>query len=200
MPALPIIADTFRCTLNWTNGAGQIAENVIHIRTNTPGHPQSDIFELLQDTITTNMWASTGIGAVIQSVDILPLDGVTATQNFVTGGGAQWGGGGVGQIMPAVATIVKLTTPHRGRSYRGRVYVPFTSEAAAAAGVLDPGTQALQFTDWTLFPQNLGLDATTPSELVVASYKLALATDVSAVSVESFFGTQRRRQGRLRGA
>lgn len=200
MPPLPIIANTFRVSLDWTNGAGQIAENVIHIRTHAAGPDASAIFELLQDTVTSNMWASVGSGGAIQQVDIIPLDGVTATESFATGGAGIWAGGGVGEVLPAVAAMVKLGTGLRGRSHRGRVFVPFTSEAGVTAGILNAGTAALMQTDWTAFLLALSADATTPSDLVVASYKLSSAAAVTGLLVESALGTQRRRQGRLRGA
>lgn len=200
MPPLPVIADTFRCTFDWSNGAGQIAANVMHIRTHSSGSAPSDIFELLQDTVVTNMWASCGAGTVIYQVDIIPLDGTTGTESFTTGSSGQWLGGGVGDVLPAVAVVVKLSTGLRGRSNRGRVFVPFTSEAGVTAGELNGGTQAIQQTAWESFVSGLESDGTTPSSLVVASYKMSFATNVHSVLVETPLGTQRRRQGRLRSA
>lgn len=196
MAALPVIADVFRCALNWTAAGGLKAENVIHIK-NVSGGPltSADAFESLQDNITANMWAAVSSAYTITSVTITPLDGTTASTEFATGGGAQWQGGASGDYAPALCALVKVVTAKRGRSYRGRVYCGPVSEAAQTAGIINPASVALMQADWTAFRAN-ALTDTWP--FVVASYKHSTAELSTACFVESPAATQRRRQGRLR--
>lgn len=198
MPALPVIADVFRCALKWTDASAQDAVNVIHIQTNAAGRTPTQVFTLIDANVTANMWASVGNSGAVQEVDITPLDGVTATQSFNTGAPAKWTGPGGGQQIPQSACLVKLSTGLRGRSRRGRIFLPFMSEAAIANGIIGGATVAAAQTAWDAFVAALVADATTPSTLSVASYKTASAVSVDNVLIEQVAATQRRRQGRLR--
>jgi hypothetical protein len=158
----------------------------------------TEVFTCLDAHVTAAMWSSVGGGASVSDVAITPLDGVSPTVDFPTGSPAKWTGPGGGQTSPAVATLVKLTTDLRGRSHRGRVYLPFQSEAAEADGALNPATQTAAQAAWSTFLTAIAADATTPMTLVVASYKLSSARNVQSVAVEGMLATQRRRQSRLR--
>jgi hypothetical protein len=159
---------------------------------------------LLQDTVTSGMWDSVISGASIVTVDITPLDGTSATQSFTTGGGAAWSGSSGGEMIPQVAVLVKLQTSLRGRSNRGRVFLPMTAETAAGAGFVAGGEDVTITNAWTTFANALPADATTPADLVIASYDRrhagagAHATNVTAITCELALATQRRRQTRLR--
>jgi hypothetical protein len=200
MPALPVIADTFRIAMHWTDGAGQNAVNVIHTKS-AASAVASDVMELLDDTVTSNMWPSVATGCHVDDVAITPLDGTSATAHFSPGTPGNWtGGAGSAEYEPQISVIVKLTTLHRGRSFRGRVYLPFTAESVVSKGAVDPTIAGDITTAWQTFVGALESDPTTSSSLVVASYKLAVATDVISVLGEAEAATQRRRQGRNRGA
>lgn len=196
MAALPVIADTFRCALNWTAAGGLKAENVIHIKS-LGGSPvfASDVFESLQDNVQADQWAAVSSAYTIVSVTITPLDGTTASQEFATGGGAQWQGGAGGDYAPALCAVVKVTTAKRGRSYRGRVYCGPVSEAAQTAGIINPASVALMQTAWELFRTSALTDTFA---FGVASYKHSTIELSTHCFVEGPAGTQRRRQGRLR--
>lgn len=199
MPALPVIADTYRVALNWLSSTGQIAANVIHIRTRASGHTAGDVMENLDDNAGSNLWLSCSSSAVVKDVAITPLDGSSATVHFSPASPGAWTGGQAGDFSPATSAIVKLTTSLRGRSHRGRIFLPFTGESVMSDGVLDSTTAASMNTEWTAFAGVIGADADTPMDIVVASYKLAQANIVDFFNVEGLLATQRRRQGRLRG-
>lgn len=199
MPALPIIADTYRCALNWKDATGQTATNVIHIRTATSGHTASQVMAGLDSSVIANMWLPVVNTAVVDNVAITPLDGVSATQVFHPATPAHWTGGNPPDFSPASSAIITLRTIHRGRSKRGRVFLPFASENIISAGNLNSTTAGNVTTAWNTFETNLAA-AAVPEGLVVASYKLASAEDIFTLACETVLATQRRRQGRLRSA
>jgi hypothetical protein len=200
---LPVIADVFRCAIRWAAGS-QTAVNVMHLQATVSGMTAADAFEVLQDSVGGGMWQPTSSSFVAGEVDITPLDGVSATQAFPTGGGAQWIGGTSGEWFPQAAGIVKLTTATRGRANRGRLFLPAIAESASADGFLDSTVVANCNAAWVAFIAALEADAPNPWLLVVASYDRAHlgagahATTVLTAVLERPLGTQRRRQTRNR--
>ena len=88
-----------------------------------------------------------------------------------------------------------LHTAKRGRSYRGRIYLPFITESSLSDGSLT-GTIASDLQEiWEDFMEGL---VTLGVPLVVASYKHATAELVTGTSCLAAVGTQRRRQSRVR--
>lgn len=195
MPPMPVIPGVMRVALNWVGSTSALtAANVLHFRTllgNT-----ADVFAAFDAGLgaSNNMWECVADSAKINTVAITPLDGESPTQEFVTGVDAHWFGGSSGEPMPAVAGLVSLKTDARGRSNRGRVYVPFVAESAGASGVMGSGPRTSMQSEW-----ETALDdwVTAGITLVVASYELASARDVQVVTVKSGLATQRRRQTRI---
>jgi hypothetical protein len=148
--------------------------------------------------VTAAMWGLVAPTMFVESVDVIDLDGISASSNFATGGGAKWTGGGTGDPIPQGASVIKLTTTLRGRSHRGRVYLPAVPEGDQANGVLTGSVVATVQTAWVAFAAAMAADATTPLAFVVASYKLATQTAISTISAEGKMATQRRRMTRLR--
>lgn len=199
MAHLPVIADTYRCAFRWLSSGGQSAVNVIHIRDVGTGHTRLDAWNAINASVGPLMWQTASDQSAITAVDITPLDGITATETFLTGSGANWTGGGGDDFTPQNAVIIKLTTEKRGRSHRGRVFIPFTSEDRCSDGIVTPAVVATLTTEWGDFANDLAEQA-VPFQLVVASYKLATAELVTGVTCESLCATQRRRQSRLRSS
>src|SRR5262249_41995151 len=122
------------------------------------------------------------------------LDGSSATQSFTTGGPAKWKGTETGEeVIAQMAMLVKIQTALRGRSHRGRIYLPWVSEGSQTAGVIGPTIVAAAQTAWTAFIAAMN---TADAEVGVASYKHASWQPCTVAAVESFGGTQRRRQPR----
>jgi hypothetical protein len=196
--ALPIIAQVYRVALEWFC-VGQSAVNVIHVATDAAGKTPLQVFTCLDAHVSTLMFDSVTADAAVATVNITPLDGVTPTGIFPTGSVAKWGGNGSTDFIPAAATIIKLATATRGRSFRGRIFLPFLAEDANSRGQIDGPTATAMSTAWTTFAAAIDADATTPMNLVVASYKLATAAAVTELHAETTAATQERRQARLRG-
>lgn len=194
---LPVIADTYRVALNWEIGSGaHNAVNVIHIRDQVGTHDKDYVAAKLDEDVVTNMWKAVSDGAGVERIVITPLDGLSASGEYITGLPARWVGGTGGNPIPASASLVKILSDERGRSRRGRIFLPFVSEGAQNAGLIDLTTVATMETAWTDFLAALIVD---DLELVVASYKLSEATPIVSCTVEDACGTQRRRQTRIRG-
>lgn len=192
MPPLPVIANTYRCALLWQHADGSHAVNVIHVTLSSS--TAASIFTLLDSNVDAALWECIPPNASIHQVDITPLDGTTATQSFPTGSPAKWSGGsGAEEYIPQASSLVKLTTATRGRSHRGRIFLPYVGEGNQVNGTLDAGQVATWQASWTEFLEDLG------GALVVASYKLSSVSSVTSVLCENKTATQRRRQSRNRG-
>lgn len=191
---LPVISDVFRCAFEWDSGGliSSPATNVMHFK--GAGITESDVFNALDGAFVANNWAQTSSDASIVEVVIQKLDGASAAVAFATASAANWSGTHAGgDITPAVAAIVKEKTAKRGRSYRGRIFLPWLHESAMANGAVD-GTELTNLqTAWSAWLTAMHGGAVEP---VVASYQLATAEPITDVVVEQLLATQRRRQMR----
>lgn len=190
---LPVIEDVYRVAFNWRNAnLGVEYENVMHFRqvVDTPVL----ITVALEGAVTADMWSATTTNTTIGSLDITKLDGGSLTQHYVTSGAPKWvGTQTAGDISPQVAALVKHVTGVRGRSHRGRSYLPAVAETANSNGTIVPGVVTELQTGWNNF-----LDAMTGADWapVVASYLLATAEPITNYVVEALTATQRRRMHR----
>ena len=92
-----------------------------------------------------------------------------------------------------------MKTAHRGRSHRGRIFLPFIAEDVSTKGVLTGSVAAATTTAWNTF--QAALEAHGGGwQVDVASYKLATSEIVTNFICESMLAVQRRRQERLRAA
>jgi hypothetical protein len=197
MAPLPVIPGVKRVAMRW-NCLGQTAVNVIHIATTNEVATAEATAQLFQDHATVAMWNILSLDAKLQQLDVTPLDGGSATVSHVLPDAAPFHGVGDGDFLPSSAVLIKLTTAIRGKSYRGRIFLPFPPETSVANGSITVGSAGTLGAAWAAFGAALVTDATTPAHMVVASYKLATATPVIAWTGEVVLGTQRRRQTRLR--
>ena len=196
MPPLPVINGVFRVALNWTHAAtGQSAENVIHI--SDIGGSSNAVAAELDSRAVADMWLSANSQASVKSLSITPLDGTSATIDYLMTQDGRWAGDGTDGFLPAVATIVKFNSAMRGRANNGRLFIPFTDEGKVTDGSLNTGLAATMTTAWQSWVANMVSDGFVPC---VASYLVGSAheSDIVQVTVEEVLGTQRRRQGRLR--
>lgn len=189
MAPLPIIPNCFRVTLNWTNpNFGQTAHNVMHF-SNTTGN-ESDVFNDMNAHVTAAMWDFVVLGSNVTSLDIIALGHSFTSVHFpIAGAPTKWAGAGGGtDMIPQGAGVVTWRTNLRGRSYRGRSFLPWVAEQEQAFGNLSD-VSACQ-TGWNSFLTSM---SATPTNPVVASYKHATYNGVSSFVVRSKLRTQRRR-------
>jgi hypothetical protein len=189
---LPVIANVFRVAVNWRAGESPLTfHNVMHFR--SPGATPEDVATAFDNHKTTGMWRTVSQTYSVDSLDVTKLDGSSVSFHFDTGSDTDWDGQGGTQFIPQASAIVKLATALRGRSYRGRIYLPALAEDRTFNGVVDPTDQGITTAAWDTFGTDMIAAGTT---LVVASYKHATAADVTNIICESRTGTQRRRQPR----
>lgn len=190
---LPIIADTYRVALTWSDARFPTAAiNVLHFRKG--GSSAAALYTSLDANVTAAMWGFQSSDSKVNRVDITPLDGTSLTVQNSTGTPAKWSGnGGVKDATPQAAAILKLTTALRGRTNRGRIYLPWVREDAVTAAVLDSTLLASTQTAWATFITAL---SGAGFKLVVASYVTSVANDVTATRIEQRLATQRRRNKR----
>lgn len=188
---LPIISNVYRVTLNWTHTSGQIAANVLHIQASAS--TAQGIASAVDSAALQNMWAQVSQNAVMTKLQVVKLDGSSGQYELATSGAKWTGAGGAGDYIPAFSELVSLKTGLRGPANRGRLFLPFITEAAQSNGTIT-GVSTTQ-TAWNSFFSSLTAGGNL---LVVASYKHGVATVVTSLVVESLGATQRRRQTRLR--
>jgi len=190
---LPIITDTYRVALNYTNTVnGLIAANVMHFKKS--GGTSADLATKLNSHATNTMFELLPTTCSVTSIVITPLDGSSASYPYTPATPANWTGhGGAGDFSPQVAAIVKLLTGKRGRSYRGRVYLPWIAEAQSGGGGLNGTSKNTTTSAWTAFLAAMLGDGW---QMVVASYKLETSEAVLTTTCEGFTATQRRRNAR----
>lgn len=191
MTPLPVIADVMRVAWNWSGGAGLTATNVSHWA--APGKSELELWTAFNSHITVNIFDALSTDATIQEIVIEKLDGTSAALHF--GPVAHGIGNGGGEPIAQVCALMKFSTASRGRSKRGRMYLPFVGEADVNSGKLAAAVDTNTTTAWATF---LNAMATDGFDLVIASYKTSSAESVINVVCEKVTATQRRRQDRLR--
>lgn len=166
--------------------------NVLHFVSATPN--ASVLTGKLEAHVTQAMWGCMSQGTSCGSLTLTPLDGNGSSVVYGTSGGTKWAGASAsGSVIPQVAALVSHRTGVRGRSFRGRTYLPFVVESLSEVGKLDATTKTSMQTAWTAFVAAMAAD-TAP--LCIASYKLASQALVTTSTVESNLATQRLRQPR----
>lgn len=194
MAPLPIIPDTYRCSLNWTDGIGHHAVNVVHIlkALSSP----SAVAAALDANANGNMWGYVSPAYVMQRIDVTELDGASASYSLLTSG-FKWTGQGAGDAIPAAACVLTLRTAFRGRTHRGRLFLGPISEGGQTAGILTGGVFLTNVQNaWDSW---LAAMVAAGFQPVVASYKFpAGQVPITSILVNQVVATQRRRQSRLR--
>lgn len=188
MPPLPTIANTFRVTFNWGSAHGVTPRNVIHVRAALLD--EQGVADALAASFNDDMWILVQQDYAFSSIDVLKLDGTSATQTIAI---AAQGSLTSGDSIPEGSGIVSLRTAQRGARGRGRVYLGPIAESKQAQGVVvSPNTTS---TAWETFRDDLEGEG---AALVVASYVHADANDVTNIICDPIIGTQRRRLLQLR--
>lgn len=213
MAPLPTIAGSMRVAISWRIGSsGPTAQNVMHFSA-----ASTDTLALntaIQANVTGNMWLSVTGTASAYQLAITPLDGSSATQLYSVSGTKWQGGSAGGEPILAAAQVISLRTAFRGRRHRGRIYLPFPGETNYTSGVYT-GTLSTIQSAWDAFRAAM---TTSLFPLQVASYGHSLhrtknpaggytltpvtwppeANPVVSITAEGTYGTQRRRQSRIR--
>lgn len=199
MAPLPTINGVFRITLPWTDVGSTVGIspiNVFHV------HSATGTASTVGTAVNTQLAAHGNAmvdtlytGLDLTSMEVLPLDGISAKLDVTVSPTVH--GGGSGGVLPQVATVVSLHTTLRGSKGRGRMFVGPMGETQTNNGHVASASATTMGPAWLAFMS--GLKAGSPvCELVIASYKHASFQEVVAVRIDDVCGTQRRRQQQLR--
>lgn len=186
MAPLPVISNAFRVSINYLLAGEQVATNVINIFSLT--QTQDQVGAIVVATMNANMFAPTSSSIVIDSIDVLPYDGVSPTKNFPVVGLT---GGATGPGVPAVSLVASFRTPFRGRSRRGRAFLPWVAEGVQDEGIVEVATADDALAGWTQFQVDL-LPALISQAVV--SIKLAQIFVIESTIVNRKLDTIRLRQ------
>lgn len=191
MPPLPVIAGTYRCTLNWLNTAPAHPRNVLHIHF-TPSSA-TDVGEALIDAMVSNVAAFSMMPAIsqLESVDVLELDGSAGTIN-VTGDAASVITSGSGDIVPEAALCVKHATGLAGPRHRGRTFIGPLTEDNIINGLYVP-TLATVTNAWNDLTADIKTNLGGVGYFTVASYVHGDQNEVVSNAARVHLATQRRR-------
>jgi hypothetical protein len=193
---LPVIADVWRVTFNWTRAFGVQPRNVIHVnRTSLGASTEEEVGTAILAAYPANLHAPIRVEHVLASLTVLALDGSSAGVDVP--GTGQTGGEGSGDVIPNMCAIVSMRTAQRGPRGRGRQYVGPIVETVQNDGSLDGTIRANMLTAWEDFQSNLEA-GDPPLSLCIASYKHADFHSVTNITVDPIVGTQRRRLAQLR--
>jgi hypothetical protein len=140
--------------------------------------------------MTDNMWLFIQQDWAFSTVDILPLDGTSATNTRpVTAAGSLTSG----DWIFGTAAVLTIKTPQRGSRGRGRVYLGPLAESKLTNGLLvDPSTCVGA---WSAFLSDMQSDG---FNLGVASYVHADFHVASSLTMSIIPGQIRRRNDQLR--
>lgn len=184
---LPVISNVYRCAFNWDGTmSDRPVVSVQHFRTTKA------IDELASDLdalATTTMFSYTEATVEASSVDITPLDGVSASQSFSL---ANWhSSGGATETLPGFNVMVLGSTGLRGPSNRGRIFLPSPGENVITDGLLDSGNADAITDAWNDFRVNAGIESI---EYGVASYVTPDFTTYTSLLCSRKLGVIRRRR------
>lgn len=195
MAPLPTIADVFRVSFEFTNGSGQTSVNVLHFRNSgTASEVAAAINSVLDNSGSYNPWTALSTAFECSTINIIPLDGVSAGQDFTISPAIS--GDAAGDAIPNCAMVVSFHTGTRGSRGRGRIFIGPIAEGNQGDGFFLDSYISGVSSQWESFISDLNAQS-TPVDLVVASYKHADAHVVTSHRVDRKIGTQRRRLERL---
>jgi hypothetical protein len=196
MPALPTINDVFRVTFEFLSSDAHRANNVLHFRTTgTDAELAATINDVLDNGGSYNPWTALSNSWECSNINVLPLDGSSAGQDYPLSPNIV--GDGSGNVLPNCCLLVSLHTSQRGSRGRGRVFVGPVTEDNVSNGVFGTLYAGGVASQWQSFIDDLA--AATPAvALVVASYVHSDAHDVLSHRVDLTMATQRRRLDQYR--
>lgn len=203
MPPLPVIPNAVKCALHWTC-TGQTAVITFGIQTSLSD--LAAVAAAISSRVTTAMWGTVTAQASVNQMSLFRYDGVTPTY-VTTVTGSQWvgSGGAAAEFSPASAPVISLRTAARGQWARGRIFLPFTSETQITGGAIIGATVTAMQTAWDAFRTGMASGSVPLAVISLADHPelnpphTPSARLVISTSVEAALGTQRKRQGRVRG-
>lgn len=197
MPGL-VVTDAFRIVTEFLYPAGNgVSVNTLGVL--APGANATDVgdnWAASCDAINNvhNLWYAMSSSYTATSFLVETLDGSSATQPHAYTHVQQ--GGASGEYVPATCCVVSFSTAQRGPRGRGRIYVGPVSESYQNGGVISSTPRDDMLLAWASV---LAAMTTADTPLAVVSATHHDAHVITGVRVDTFAGTQRRRQDAISG-
>lgn len=193
MAPLPVIANTFRCTLEWSTFAGVSPVNVLHFRSDSLTDSEVGLNLAGAIDVNSDALAFLSLGYSLENIAVIKLDGTSGTVRPVLE--ASPAGQSGGAVVPETAMVTTFATGARGPQGRGRIYIGPGTETHINEGIIDIDTGAVADA-WSEIAAAMAL---VDAEHVVASYVHAIARPVISYTSHSYCATQRKRLLQTRG-
>jgi hypothetical protein len=197
VPPLPVIANNYQVAQQWTTSP-ELHDMYNVICVEASGSPS--VFEVAEQV--GHAFAS-AIAPVVRhailtgQVSVTPLDGVSARTSWVTPDFGTAGGVTAGNGLPLeLAKVLTLRSGLRGRSKRGRLYIPGASDSEVTNEFtrdLTSGAKSALNTAATNFETAMTDGTYCNLALMVLSRTLGLSTLVTQVVANLGLCNQRRR-------
>lgn len=195
---LPLAVDTLKVTLVWRDATiPREASNNLYFR-DVPGtQDEDDLAVDLYDNFTAAMWTTVFDGGEVEALEIVRLNGTSATKLYALATAAKVrGAGGTDPILQG-AHVITFRSDERGPANRSRIFLPWIAELQQVAGVLNAANVATMQAAWVAFGAAMLVDGW---EQVVVPYQLpptvSTPFQVTGYTARPYLNTQRRRARR----
>lgn len=203
MPALPVIPNGF-LVFQKIHSSVELHEMGCRICVVAPasGADPADVAQVVADSFRDTLFHVVSNSFSLGNTDVLPLDGIRSTTEYTTDAvGATGSSGAGGANLPECCAFgITLQTGVRGRSHRGRMYLP----GVTGSQVVDERARSLTSTALSALSTHAGDFLTTlagsvlqPLVLNVLSRRLGVATPVTNMRANPGLVLQRRRYERV---
>lgn len=188
MGHLPVIADVWRATIHWNSEAG--ADHPVSVQHFRFAGGALDLAGFIDSNVQTHQFEGMRDAQEATQLDLLALDGTSATQTFSL---SNWAGeSGSGDALIGQAMLLLGRTGLRGGQNRGRIFLPSPLESIVTMGVLVEANRAEIENAWDGYLQELADDGV---EWGVASYHgVGHFNNYTSVHLEARLSRIRRRQ------
>lgn len=194
---LPVVDDGFLVRLVWNASQAQRpAITSMHFRDTVGTQTPTDLYNDMNANVTATMWNNCANGAGVDTVQVTPLDGMSATASFNTARPAKWAGSGGTETILQGAEVISVQSSARGPQWRNRFYLPFIGEAQQSGGTLDATAVAAAQTAWNTFLTAMTTAGWAPQVVAPSEPWPANALDAVRYVVRPYLKTQRRRARR----
>lgn len=188
MPVLPTITDVLRVTLNWNPAHGITPRNVWHFY--APGKTDAQLVTALNAAWSANLWDWVMQDWAFTTIDILHLDGTSATNTYAV---TAQGSAVSGDWLPGVSGVLSYRTSQRGSRGRGRSFFGPMPESKVTNGLVNNAVTVL-----AAHNAFHGALASSGFFFGVASYKHADFNQVTTTRADTITGSSRRRNDQQR--
>jgi hypothetical protein len=202
---LPTIPGVVRAAFSGLVPGNQPWTNVLHCRYSGGASSPGDADITALDTLLTRLWSGTAFGAgsawfnncpgavTLTKSSYTRLDATSLGLEFVK---ALTGTGGGSSLPSECAPVLTIRSNQRGRSHRGRIYLPpLNITSIDVSGQINATVRTAIQLQWSGLATALGGPTVAPFwELGVASYLLHVFTPSTLATMDQFVDVQRRRR------